>query len=210
MSHNQHQHAPDYGFTIDQLIGRIVSLWPRAFTSAATIEAWRDEYQRALGCFQPCHVRQGWDELMRTCSKASYPLPADLYPMVQFCAGDMSPGANMKEYFEKSQIEADRLVDAWMNRDAELLQGLARRHHPPNDLRNLRLIWQLQDLAKKRAWMLGQRRVNNPNHNEQLVITSDEIAKAQENVDSKPASLTDPAKYQILLECTFKTLSTAH
>ena len=180
--------------TVPQLMARLVALWPRVFPSAASIEAWAAEYQRALGSLDPARLAQGWEDLMQGWNKAGHPMPADIRQATLNLPEDSKPGRNMKEFFENTQAGSKQLVADWQKRNAPLLQQLRMRHQPADDPRNSQLIRALEQSAKKQAWMLAQQHLAGVNLEQMVEISPQEIEETRLYIDRlfRPDPLAQP------------------
>ena len=78
--------------TPDNIVDRIVTLYPNAFSSGETIEQWRLEFNSALKGFTPMTLDDAWDELMATYTKTAHPKPADIKNIAKRLTGSYEPG----------------------------------------------------------------------------------------------------------------------
>ena len=79
--------------TPDNIVDRIVTLYPNAFSSGETIEQWRLEFNSALKGFTPMTLDDAWDELIDTYTKGAHPKPADIKIIAKRIVGDHSSNA---------------------------------------------------------------------------------------------------------------------
>ena len=78
--------------TPDNIVDRIVTLYPNAFSSGETIEQWRLEFNSVLKGFTPMTLDDAWDELMATYTKGAHPKPADIKNIAKRLTGSYEPG----------------------------------------------------------------------------------------------------------------------
>lgn len=110
--------------TPDDVVDRIVALWPAAFPKPESLRAWRGEYQAALRPFSGARLAKGWAECMAGRTVSAFPKPGEVAECCKkFGTEPKGDGINMRKLMEHQQSRIPQMLQHWKLGHPELVQA---------------------------------------------------------------------------------------
>jgi hypothetical protein len=98
--------------TVDELLRRVISMWPFYFQNPASVDAWRATYTETLGHLSAEQLAVAWKETGTTWTENRPPLPAVILTRAPSLRRS-APRKTMREATEYTRDNWRRVIADW-------------------------------------------------------------------------------------------------